>query len=131
AATQSVACPLAPFEITVSGAGCFPPHGPPRVIWAGISGPPPELLDLQRRCEEAFAQLGYPPENRAYRPHLTLARTRDHGNARSVRAALKPFEHSSAGRFQVEELVLFQSIGGPSGHEHVPLMRAELGQTFA
>ena len=60
-----------------------------------------------------------------------VRRTRDGANARLVRPALTPFEYFSAGRFQVEELVLFQSIGGPGGHEHMPLMLAEPGQTFA
>src|SRR5690349_7085285 len=58
AATRSTASTLAAFEIEVAGVGCFPAHGPPRVIWAGISGPPLELLRCQHRCEEAFADLG-------------------------------------------------------------------------
>jgi 2'-5' RNA ligase len=125
-ASKTIAAGVAPFDIEIAGIGCFPSGGPPRVIWAGVTGPPPALSTCQRRCEQAFAELGIPPEDRPYRPHLTLARTREHVNARPIRPALEQFKTSNAGRFQPTELILFQSILGSSGATHVPLVRAPL-----
>ena len=36
--------------------------------------PDPALTELQRRLTEELARLGFPPEDRDYRPHITLLR---------------------------------------------------------
>jgi RNA 2',3'-cyclic 3'-phosphodiesterase len=60
--------------LTVNGAGVFPDEHRPRVFWAGVvSDPGLELL--ADGVERAFGPLGFPPEGRAFRPHLTLGRT--------------------------------------------------------
>lgn len=117
---------LVPFDLHIRGVGCFPPQGPPRVIWAGIEPAPPALLDAQRAFEEAYASRGYPPEGRPYRPHLTLARTRERAAARLIRSSLESVASFSAGSVRVHELVLFQSMPGRGGTEHIPLARAGL-----
>src|SRR5947199_323890 len=43
-AMQLAVSTLPPFDLEIAGCGCFPPHGPPRVIWAGVTAPP-ELLE--------------------------------------------------------------------------------------
>src|SRR5712675_612158 len=45
----------------------------PRVIWAGLDADPALEL-LQHRVEQEFSPLGFPPEGRPFRPHLTLGR---------------------------------------------------------
>lgn len=126
-AIQKLASQLLSFDLEVAGAGCFPPRGIPRVIWAGISGPPPELLECHRLCEQACAELGYPPENRAYHPHLTIGRTRDGAHAPPIRLALTGIESFSAGHATAHEIVLFESILEPKGARHISLARAPLG----
>ena len=90
-AIQDTAARLTPFSFELTGLGCFPPSGAPRVLWAGIAGPPPELIATQTAFEEACAICEYPPENRAFKPHLTLARTREGIAAHAIRAAIAPF----------------------------------------
>ena len=73
-ATAVVAGEYLPFELAVGGLGVFGPHRAPRVIWAGVSGDIARLTQLQRRLADELTARGFPPEERAYSPHLTLAR---------------------------------------------------------
>lgn len=127
-ATVAAASSCRAFNVTVGGVGCFPISGAPRVIWAGVTGPPPDLLTCQKRCETEYAALGYPPEGRAFSPHLTLGRTREGSNARMIRPKLQSLATFTGGTFSVRELVLFQSILGRGGATHVALARAPLSR---
>jgi 2'-5' RNA ligase len=53
---------------------CFPPRGGIRIIGAGVSNPPPELMQLVDRIETVCGVCGFVRENRPYRAHITLAR---------------------------------------------------------
>jgi 2'-5' RNA ligase len=64
-----------PLELDVGGAGVFPNFRAPRIVWMGVAADTKlELLfdDVERACDE----LGFPPEGRAFRPHITLGRLR-------------------------------------------------------
>jgi 2'-5' RNA ligase len=62
------------FSLDVKGVGCFPDTRRPRVVWLGLSGDLRDLHALKARVEEQVSPLGYPTENRAFHPHLTLGR---------------------------------------------------------
>lgn len=115
-----------PFDLEVRGTGCFPPSGSPRVLWAALADIPEALARCQHQCEQAYAELGYTPENRAFKPHLTLGRVREGSSSRGVREAVKEQEGFFGGRFTARELILFQSVLGPGGAKYVPIVRAAL-----
>ena len=60
-------------SLVVRGFGAFPALDRPRVIWAGLE-PDAGLESLRDSVEREFAPLGFPPEERPFRPHLTLGR---------------------------------------------------------
>ena len=62
-----------PFAVTFSGFGFFPTAKSPRVFWIGIQADP-GLQRLAAAIDEKTAALGIPKEERAFSPHLTLAR---------------------------------------------------------
>jgi 2'-5' RNA ligase len=62
-----------PFDLTFSGTGFFPTPKSPRVLRIGIQAPP-ELQKLAVAIDDATAQFDIPKEDRAFSPHLTLAR---------------------------------------------------------
>jgi 2'-5' RNA ligase len=62
------------FTLTVRDLGCFPSAKRPNVIWAGLNGQLPSLVEFARRVEDAFGALGFPREARPFSPHLTLGR---------------------------------------------------------
>ena len=63
------------LTLRIEGFGVFPDYRRPHVVWAGID-PDPALESLHHGVEEAFAPLGFPAEARAFRPHVTLGRSR-------------------------------------------------------
>ncbi len=65
----------APFSVEVTGLGVFPHLSAPKVIWVGLSSEP-MLLTLQKNISMRMAKIGFPPEERPYRPHLTLGRVK-------------------------------------------------------
>jgi 2'-5' RNA ligase len=116
----------APFDLTVAGAGCFPPHGPARVLWVGMPSPPMELLTCQKELEQAMAGFGIPPENRPYHPHLTLGRVKDFHAGREARAAMEAVAAFDAGGFAATEMVMFQSMLQRSGPIYTVIGRMPL-----
>lgn len=49
-------------------------HARPKIAWLEAMFVPPELGSLVTRLETGLEPFGFRPENRSYRPHITLAR---------------------------------------------------------
>jgi 2'-5' RNA ligase len=63
------------FQLSLSGVGAFGEGRDIHAIWAGVEESP-ALTRLARACETAARRAGLKPERRHYRPHVTLAYTR-------------------------------------------------------
>lgn len=63
-----------PFELSLKGAGTFGPDHAPRVLWSAISGDLAALTSLYQTVIQATRPLGFIPEDRPYKAHITLAR---------------------------------------------------------
>ncbi len=70
-----------PFRLEVREPGAFPNLRRVQVIWVGLGGEVDSLGEFQQRLESNLVPLGFPPESRAFKPHLTLARVRDRASA--------------------------------------------------
>jgi 2'-5' RNA ligase len=116
----------APFRLTLEGLGAFPPRGPARVLWAGCGAGSQELAGLAAAVERAFSEAGFPPEERPFSPHLTLARVRDPDAGRRVSRALASVPPEPFGSVAVASLVLFRSELHAGGAEHAELLRVAL-----
>jgi 2'-5' RNA ligase len=105
-------------ELAVGGALWLPPRRPGVLAVALEAGP--GLGDLHAGLVAALADaIGFEPERRALRPHVTVARPR---RDRSLRAtALDP--PPPALTFEPEGLVLYRSHTGPGGARYEPLAR--------
>jgi RNA 2',3'-cyclic 3'-phosphodiesterase len=113
------------FEATFEGAGAFPPRGAPQVLWIGIGSGARDLVDLQRIVASRIAALGLRIEDRAFHPHLTLARWRESRPADRGRAlALAP--HGVVARAHIDGATLYHSRLAPSGPTYTALARANL-----
>jgi 2'-5' RNA ligase len=111
--------------VRVRGWGVFPGPSRPRIIWAGLSGDLQHLSRLAEALESEARALGFSPEDRAFRPHLTLARAaRD---AHPHPPGTPDGEQPDFGLLPVEELVLYRSHLGPAGPTYEPLARLPLG----
>ena len=124
------------------GYGFFPTAKAPRVFWIGIEAGP-ELATLAVAVDQQSARLGVPKEDRAFSPHLTLARD----GARGVSSSGSPHRHKDDGpnrRFQrlqekltalplpefgtmtAHEFFLYRSQLSPGGSKYTKLARFEL-----
>jgi 2'-5' RNA ligase len=114
-----------PFTLHFEGAGAFPLHGPPRVLWAGLSAGIDELVTLEVEVSRRLQQLGIPPDDRVFSPHLTLGRVREPAGL-SRDTLLAGLERAPVGTGQVDAITLFESRLSPKGPTYVPLQRTPL-----
>ena len=117
-----------PVALHLVGVGAFPNPRRPRVLWVGLNADQ-SLAMLQVQIERSLARLGFPREERAFSPHLTLGRVRE--GCRSE-AALG-LERMLAGappvpavEFIAAEVSLMRSVLGPAGAVYTRLFAAPL-----
>jgi len=65
---------IRPIQLEAKGCGTFGRADQPRVLWAGVGGEVELLKQLQNNVTEENRKLDYIPEDRPYRPHITMAR---------------------------------------------------------
>ncbi len=115
-----------PFLIECRQTGSFPEKGTPRVFWVGVT-PSPQLLALHKEIESSLEKIGFPPEERAFHPHLTLGRIKSSRGLEEARAELEKQREKSFGQMEVKFLTLFQSFLRPAGAEYKVLREIRLG----
>jgi len=72
AAMQRALAGIAPVPAEVRGVGAFPQPRRARVAWAAVEAP--ALIQVAQRIRDATANMGEPPGNDRFVPHVTLAR---------------------------------------------------------
>ncbi|PYT09516.1 MAG: RNA 2',3'-cyclic phosphodiesterase, partial [Acidobacteria bacterium] len=105
---------ISPFEIEVSGAGCFPSPRNPRVLWVGFSAVPEALKQLYANLEDELAREGFPREKRKFSPHLTIGRIRSPHNSALVAESLIATGFTSE-TFDATEIIVMRSDLKPTG----------------
>ncbi len=123
-----VASATGSFDISFGEFGAFPHFRRPRVIFFRVEEGKEQLAELAGEMEEEMRKLGFEPERRKFRAHLTLARIK-----RSLPRAVKVKMESvapldSTVRQRVDHIDLMQSILGRGGAEYSRLSRFELRQ---
>jgi len=68
---RAAAARTAPFALTLDRVGIFRGSG---IAWAGASSAPPDIMALAQRLAEGLAAERFSVEERAFHPHVTLAR---------------------------------------------------------
>jgi 2'-5' RNA ligase len=102
-----------PFEIHARSIGFFPGERSPRVLWVGLAAS--SLEELAAEIDARMERLGFEPERRAFRPHLTLARSRETRLTSELTRAAQRFEDFEFGSFVANSMVLFESVLKPGG----------------
>lgn len=97
---------ITPFSLEASGCGTFGRPALPSILWAGVKGDLDALHQLQHRVVQANQSLGYVPEDRPYRPHISIAR-KHHMDKTLTQELLKAAP--TFGSWTVDKLVLFRT----------------------
>ena len=105
------------FALSLGGIGVFPDPRRPRVLWLGMKGELERLLGFQETLERAFIEIGFPREQRPFRPHLTLARIRPSGprGVTGLGKALEKGGETAGEGFIAAGISLLQSTLTPQG----------------
>ncbi len=117
---------LAPFEVTIAGAGTFPPSGPPRVVWVGVGEGGSALSALARAVSERLDVAGLPRDDRPFRAHLTLGRVKSATGPRFCEA-LAAAREAVVGRCRIDHVTLFESLLSPRGSTYTVVTESPLG----
>lgn len=116
---------MAPFAIAFAGLGVFPQRGAPQVLWLGLSVGGPDVVALQRRMVARVNDLGIESDQRAFHPHLTLARWRRSHPADGP-DAVAAAERGEVARMDVGRVALVRSELSANGPTHDVLAHATL-----
>lgn len=128
AAVHTVAAAAAgPIDLALGGAGTFPPEGRPRALWIGIVSGAEALAQLAVDINQGLAAIGWDPDDRPFRPHLTLARSDGVAAGRLVADMLARVMTDRVIETRLERLGLFESITGGGPARYVPVTAARLG----
>ncbi|MCD0458313.1 RNA 2',3'-cyclic phosphodiesterase [Roseiconus lacunae] len=129
-AIRRVTQQIAPFELHFHGTGGFPNLEKPRVLYAGIEDPSGRLVQMVADMELELADLGFKPEPRDYRPHLTLGRARSKGGRVSAELteAAESFRDTHLGDMVVDELNLMASFLDKQGPTYQVMDTIELNE---
>ena len=118
-------CETATFSIELCGIGIFPPSGPPRVVWIGVTNGADRLAVLDAEVERRMAAAGFGRDDRPFRAHLTIGRVKDALGPSGGRQMLaEPV--GSLGTSRVTHVVLYESRLSARGPTYVALARAPL-----
>jgi 2'-5' RNA ligase len=97
------------FRVRWGGLGAFPRPSKANVLWVGVEQGFEHLEGLHETVEDALESAGFPPEDRPFRPHLTLSRIRPQQDV----TALVERTESLGIAMPVDRIVLYRShLGG-------------------
>lgn len=121
---EAVAGCAAPVPGLALGAGAWFPPRQPRVLVVEVEDREGALAALQGRVEEALvAHAGHEPEQRAYRPHVTVARARKGARPPGRREPVPPPRPL---QFDGAAVTLYRSHLGRGGARYESVSRTEV-----
>jgi RNA 2',3'-cyclic 3'-phosphodiesterase len=123
-AMERAAKPIEAFRLETTSLGAFPSLRRPSVLWLGVGGDVGMLQTLQFRLSEALSGM-IEPDDKPFKPHLTLARLKQFGLGKEVTEA---FSQTTTPKqaWSISELCLYQSILESSGARYNIIHRVGL-----
>jgi RNA 2',3'-cyclic 3'-phosphodiesterase len=99
-------------DLLTAGGGAFPSVVKARVLWTGIRGDQEVLKEIAESVQAGARRAGAPSpdEGRRFRPHITLARSKDSVNVRPLVDALGEY---SGRTWPADRIHLIRSHLGP------------------
>jgi 2'-5' RNA ligase len=105
--------------VRIRRVGFYPNPHAPRIFWCGIEAP--GLGELAADTDLATASIGIAREQRAFSPHLTLARIKGQVELQPLREAIAALPSLEFGAFQAGSFFLYQSTLRPAGSVYTKL----------
>ncbi|WP_044640129.1 RNA 2',3'-cyclic phosphodiesterase [Risungbinella massiliensis] len=107
------------FTLELDELGTFGRTEQPRILWAGVRGELHQLNLLQKEVVTALSSIGFPAEDRPYRPHVTLARKYQQDHFPIAQLNQDYLGELSDRKWTVQEIVLYETKLGQKPMYHV------------
>ncbi|MGD0175709.1 MAG: RNA 2',3'-cyclic phosphodiesterase [Candidatus Bathyarchaeia archaeon] len=104
-----------PFEAEFTGLGVFPNPRRINVVWVGIKQGGEELSHIFQELEPKLRQIGLPPDDKGFSPHMTIARVRSPVNRDALAAYVESMKSEEFGKMAVNAVRLKKSTLTPRG----------------
>jgi RNA 2',3'-cyclic 3'-phosphodiesterase len=104
----------------LKGMGYFSQQGNPRVIFTKLEGLP-EMATMAKEIFKITEPLGFIPDHRIFKPHLTLGRIKYLKNTPKFFKQMESFKDKSFQKFTANQIILFESILLPQGPVYKPI----------
>ncbi len=108
------------FEFSLLGTGVFKTWSDPHVVWIGIN-PAEKLQELNKIISENLIKAGFCQEERTFRPHLTIGRTKSVRDRENLKNILGEYRDTQFQLVKVTEVILYESILRDTGPVYKPL----------
>jgi RNA 2',3'-cyclic 3'-phosphodiesterase len=108
--------------------GGFPSMRAPKIVWIGFSTPQPALQRIQEICEAACMTQGIKPEPRAFTPHFTVGRVKDHARPVDLEKDIEACSFAET-PVQFTSVRIMHSTLSPTGAIHTELAIIPLAKT--
>lgn len=109
-AMNQAAASMQAFSLQLKDWGTFGQPASPRVLWCGIEGDLNSLQQLYGSLTDKTKRIGFEPEHRPYRPHLTISRQYQGTETFSMDKLPQWDDHSAADRtWKVDRIVLYRT----------------------
>lgn len=105
---------VSPFDMAITGFGGFPSLRRPRVLFVDLSDND-ELLKFHHELELRLEDIGFVRENRKFKSHITVGRTKGRSSMQGSAPSLDPLS------FKISEIAIMRSILRKEGAEHIGL----------
>ena len=117
-----------PVDMHLAATGAFPNLTRPQVAWVGLGGETEALNQLLKTLESGLEPLGFAPERRPFRAHLTLARLKDRAGPATRSSLGERLRAVATDRcdFRVDGVALIRSRLSPEGPHYSQLAVAPL-----
>ncbi|QDT09011.1 RNA 2',3'-cyclic phosphodiesterase [Planctomycetes bacterium K23_9] len=117
-----------PFPLKFVGTGAFPDLDRPRVLYIGAEDPTGALVEMVSQIETQLADLGFKPEPRDYRPHLTIGRSRNRRISAEALEVLQDHAEKEFGEMETDVVELIASFLDKGGPTYNVMDTIELGE---
>jgi len=117
-----------PFSMRVETAGCFPPRGGVRIVWAGTTEPSNTVQRSAEAINGELEDLGFEREQRVWSPHITIGRVKFDNSAGRIRSAVERVSYSGIDQ-AVDSVSLMSSVLAPKGPTYAQVFTCPLGKT--
>jgi 2'-5' RNA ligase len=104
-----------PFEAEFTGLGVFPNPRRINVVWVGIQHGQEQLNGIFQQLEPKLRQIGLPPDDKGFSPHMTIARVKSAMNRDALAKYVESKSNEEFGKMTVKAVRLKKSTLTPRG----------------